>query len=1204
MRLSKIKLSGFKSFVDATTVTFPSNLMGIVGPNGCGKSNIIDAIRWVLGESSAKTLRGDSMADVIFNGSSGRKPVSQASIELVFDNSDGTLTGAYAQYSEISVRRILARDGTSNYFLNGARCRRKDITHILLGTGVGSNGYSIIEQGMISRVVEAKPDELRGFLEEAAGISKYKERRRETEHRIRHTRENLERLGDLREEIEKQLAHLKRQASAATRYKELKSEQRKVHAELLALRLKALRAELAEQEGALAEKQQAFEAALAAQRTLEMDTEQLRAELGERHETLNGVQGEYYRVGAEIARLEQSIQHRKDLIKRQREDLETTEQQLEEIRAHIANDQLELEQLDHALEALSPELDQAVSDRQASEELLAEAESAMERARERWEQLARDLSNSEGAARVEEARLEQLGAQRDRVLRETDKQSAERAALDMDAPGLRLEQLVADEETLKGSCADAARALDGVWHQIQELREQDQNVSTRLHQLREELQNDRGRLASLEALQEAAIGQTTQQVGRWLEHAPLADRRSLGQRLVVDAGWDRAVETVLGSYLQAVTVDALDAVTDTLGELTEGGLALIEELDAATDSESADAGRSANADAERSASADAERSAGSETRDSFTGVESPVGWLADHVRGPAAARPLLTGVRTAESLRAAIVLRDRLGPSQSVVTREGFWIGRTWLRINRSDDPEVGVIARAEEISRLQAKIQVTSAAGEEAARALTETRARLEQLEEDRKSAQIESTRRQQLHTDARAKLEAARTELEQIRNRAAALDRSLDELRAEQRVVDDKLEQSRHNQEEASLRLEELREQRAQLEEERDRHQSVLAEARARAEHDRQAAHELALKVESRRHSKESASAALARVEGQQQHLLKRRDELRTRLEGATDPLAEDESKLASLAEARASVESRLAEARTAAEQTEDQLRELEQRRSHAQQAVSEAREGADSVRLGVREAQVRSETVAEQFRETGFDLEQIIGDLEEGANAEAWHETLDRLERRIQRLGPINLAAIDEFQQQSERKTYLDAQYADLTEALETLENAIRKIDKETRSRFKDTFDRANQGFQRLFPRLFGGGHAYLELDGEDLLESGVAVMARPPGKRNSTIHLLSGGEKALTAVALVFSIFELNPAPFCLLDEVDAPLDEANVGRFSDIVREMSEQVQFVIITHNKTTMESMHQLAGVTMNEPGVSRLVAVDLDEAVKLAAM
>ncbi len=1169
MRLSKIKLAGFKSFVDATTITFPSNLMGIVGPNGCGKSNVIDAIRWVLGESSAKTLRGDSMTDVIFNGSSGRKPVSQASIELVFDNSDGSVTGAYAQYTEIAVRRVLTRDGNSQYWLNGSRCRRKDILHILLGTGLGTNGYSIIEQGMISRIVEAKPDELRGFLEEAAGISKYKERRRETEHRIRHTRDNLERLGDLREEIEKQLSHLQRQATAAAKYKELKSEERRVHAELLALRLRALGAELEAQEAALAQKKAALEAALDAQRGMEQESERLRATLGERNEAMNAVQGDYYRVGAELARLEQSIQHRKDLIKRQREDLETTEQQLEEIRSHIADDELELEQLDHALEALSPELEQAVDNRQASEERLAEAESAMEAWRERWEQGASQFSNTESAARVEEARLEQLTAQRDRLQRDLDKQASERERIDLEEPERRLEQLFGHEESLKAACADAARSLDGVWQRIQELREQDKRTSAELHELREMLQNDRGRLASLEALQEAALGETTKQVGRWLESASLADRRSLAERLVVDAGWDRAVETVLGSCLQAVSVDALEAVAESLTGLTEGGLALLEESEGPAPAGAAGAG-----------------------------------WLAAHVRAPASARGLLAGVRTAESLQAAVAMRSTLAESESIVTRDGFWIGRNWLRINRSDDPEVGVIVRGEEISRLKEKIEATAGHVEEVAEQLAETRVRLEQLEEARKEAQSESTRRQQLHAEARTKLESARAELEQVRNRAAALDRSIEELRVERLTGEQKLEESHVRREQAAAQQEELAGIRAQLEHEREHHQSVLSEARARAEHDRQAAHDLALKVESRRHSKESASAALARVQAQQEHLLKRRDELHGRLEGAVEPLAEDEARLGTLAEERATVEARLAEARTAAEQTDAELRELEQRRSQAQQSVGEARDAADAVRLTVREAQVRSETVAEQFRETEFELEQILAELPEDAEPSQWHESLERIERRIQRLGAINLAAIDEFEQQSERKKYLDAQYADLTEALETLENAIRKIDRETRTRFKDTFERANQGLQRLFPRLFGGGHAYLELEGEDLLEAGVAIMARPPGKRNSTIHLLSGGEKALTAVALVFSIFELNPAPFCLLDEVDAPLDDANVGRFCDIVREMSEQVQFVIITHNKTTMETVHQLTGVTMHEPGVSRLVAVDLDEAVKMAAM
>ncbi|HEX7079662.1 MAG TPA: chromosome segregation protein SMC [Gammaproteobacteria bacterium] len=1169
MRLSKIKLAGFKTFVDPTTIKFPSNLMGIVGPNGCGKSNVIDAIRWVLGETSAKTLRGDSMADVIFNGSSTRKPVGQASVELVFDNSDRTITGAYADYAEVAVRRVVSRDGTSQYYLNGGRCRRKDITHILLGTGLGSNGYSIIEQGMISRLVEAKPEELRAFLEEAAGISKYKERRRETEHRIRHTRENLERLADLRDEIEKQLSHLQRQARAAERYKELKSEQRRVTAELLALRLKTLREEVAEQDRVLAERREALDAALAAERDAESASEQLRHELAERGEALNAVQGDYYRVGAEIARLEQSIRHRKDLMRRQREDLDSTEQQLEEIRSHVANDQLELEQLELALEELNPGLEEAKANRAASEEALRRAEGAMEAWREQWERAARETSNVESAAQVEEARLEQLTSQRDRLIKELERQNGERSALSFEQIEERLERLIAEEETQQSACAESSRVLDAVWQQIQQLRQQDKEISAHLDELRAQLQNDRGRLASLEALQEAALGGTPKEADGWLENVPIADRRYLAERLVVEPGWERAVETVLGGYLQAVSVQALDVVADRLANLSEGGIVLLEEAQPLPPP------------------------AAGEPR-----------WLADLVKAPPAARSLLAGVRVAPSLEAAFAIRRELADGESVVTPEGIWLGRHYLRINRSDDPELGVIARGEEIARLKMQTGTTAARADDVARALAETRSRLEQLEEARKQAQVESTERQQRHTEIKTQLESARAELEQARGRAEALDRTIAELEAERDTLDAKLEGCRARREEAARALEALAEQRAGLEQERDRHQAVLAEARERAEHDRQRAQELAIKVESRRNSKESASAALARVQSQQQHLLKRRDELRSQLEAAVEPLSEEEGTLGRLLDERGAVETRLAEARTGVEALDTRLREVEDRRNAAHRAVADARDAADNVRLAAREAQVRLETVAEQFEETGFELDAILAELPESASTEEWHESLESLERKIQRLGAINLAAIDEFQEQSERKKYLDAQFADLTEALETLENAIRKIDRETRSRFKETFDNANQGLGRLFPRLFGGGHAYLELDGEDLLDSGVTVMARPPGKRNSTIHLLSGGEKALTAVALVFSIFELNPAPFCLLDEVDAPLDDANVGRFSEIVKEMSDQVQFVLITHNKTTMEAMHQLSGVTMNEPGVSRLVAVDLDEAVRLAAM
>jgi chromosome segregation protein len=1167
LRLSKIKLAGFKTFVDSTTIKFPSNLMGIVGPNGCGKSNIIDGIRWVLGEGSAKTLRGDSMVDVIFNGSSTRKPVGVASIELTFDNSDGTITGAFAGYNEVSVRRVVSRDGTSQYYLNNTRGRRKDITHILLGTGVGSHGYSIIEQGMISRLVEAKPEELRAFLEEAAGISKYKERRRETEHRIHHTRENLERLKDLREEIEKQLTHLQKQAKDAERYKNLKTEQRKVNAELLALRLKALRGEVAEHEHALREKQIALEAAVAAQRSAETSIEKLRVELAERNERFSAVQGSYYKVGAEIARLEQSLQHRKELIQRQTEDLQSTDSQVAEINAHIASDQVELEALERVLGELGPGLEQAYAEQRSSQQHLELAEQAMEQARAQWERLNEELATAEHAIEVEDTRLEQLAAQGQRLEKEQQKHLDERQALSFADAEQRLEALIGNEERLAAACENAARALETVWAQIQQLREQETRVSTHLDQLREGLQSDRGRLTSLEALQEAALGKSTEQVNRWLQAQTLDERRRLAQDLVVEAGWERAVETVLGPYLQAVGIQSIDAVAGSLAELTEGGLTLVETDGVAAEPAAHDA-------------------------------------LLAHMKAPAAVASLLLGVRVAESTAEAIARRAELADGESFVTREGVWAGRRWLRMNRSDDPQVGVIARGDEIKRLRDSTQTAARRSEEVAKALADTRFQLERLEEARSQAQAEAARRQELFADTKAKLGASRTELDQARQRASALDRALADLSTEQQAFVTAVDESKARRASAASRRDDLAATREGFEQQRREHQERVAAARARAEQHREEAQAIAIKVESRRSSRESASAALLRVQGQLAHLSKRRQELNAEIATAAAPLQTDEQTLITKLDERLVVEADLGKARQAMDDIDAQLRETEQQRNERQQSVNEIRELADNVRLAVRESQVRAETVNEQFAATGFLLDEITLGLPADATAAVWNETFESLERKIQRLGAINLAAIDEFQEQSERKKYLDAQFADLTEALETLENAIRKIDRETRTRFKETFDKANQGLGRLFPRLFGGGHAYLEMDGEDVLEAGVTIMARPPGKKNSTIHLLSGGEKALTAVALVFSIFELNPAPFCLLDEVDAPLDDANVGRFSDIVKEMSERVQFVLITHNKTTMETMHQLTGVTMQEPGVSRMVAVDIDEAVKLAAM
>jgi chromosome segregation protein len=1168
MRLSKIKLVGFKSFVDSTTIKFPSNLIGIVGPNGCGKSNIIDGIRWVLGEGSAKTLRGDSMADVIFNGSGGRKPVGIASIELTFDNADGTITGPYAGYSEVSVRRTLERDGTSLYYLNNGRCRRKDITQILLGTGLGVHGgYSIIEQGMISRLVEAKPDDMRAFLEEAAGISKYKERRRETEHRIQHTRDNLARLTDLREEIDKQLVHLQKQAKDAERYKAAKSEQRRVGAELLALRLTAHRAEVHEQERLLAERQLALEAAITAQGSAEAAIEKLRVALADRSEHFNGVQGNYYRIGAEIARLEQSVQHRKELSQRQAEDLRETETQIDEIQSHIASDEIELAQLDQVLGELAPGLEQAHELQRTSQQELEDAERALEQWRERSLELAEELSAAERSIGVEETLSEQLEVQRERLEKERTKHAKERAALSSADVEARLDTLVANEERLAAACEEASRTLETIAHQIQQLREQERKTSLDLNQLRAQLENDRVKLASLEALQEVALGTSSEQVSGWLDAQELSERHRLAEDLVVEPGWERAVETVLGPYLQAVTIDSIDEVAQRLPELTGGGLSLLE----------------------------SGGSAGGEARDDA---------LLARVRGPAGAAPLLAGVLVADSLETALARRGRLAPGESLITRDGYWVGPRWIRISSSDDPQVGVIARGEEIKRLREAVEGGAQRIEEVTKALAESRTELDRLEDSREPAQTEATRRQQTHAEAKTALGTCRAELEQVRTRSAALERAIVDLDAERAALASAVDENRMRSAQTVDRRRELVAARERSDEQRRELQERVARARAKAQQQREAAQTIAIRVESRRSSKESASAALTRVQGQLAYLRKRQSDLQSAIKGAAEPLAAEEQTLVVKLDERLVVEAELSRARTASDEIDGQLREAERQRTSLQQNVNELRDAADQVKLTLREAQVRAETVAEQFAETGFVLDDVVAALPSDATPAVWHETFEQLERRIQRLGAINLAAIDELKEHSERKTYLDAQHADLTEALETLENAIRRIDRETRTRFKETFDKANQGLGRLFPRLFGGGHAYLELDGDDILAAGVTVMARPPGKKNSTIHLLSGGEKALTAVALVFSIFELNPAPFCLLDEVDAPLDDANVGRFSEIVREMSEHVQFVIITHNKTTMEAMHQLAGVTMQEPGVSRMVAVDIDEAVRLAAM
>jgi chromosome segregation protein len=1167
MRLTKLKIAGFKSFVDPTTVTFPSSLTGVVGPNGCGKSNIIDAVRWVMGEISAKHLRGDSMADVIFNGSSSRKPLGNASVELVFDNSEGKIGGPYANYNEVALRRAVSRDGSSDYFINGLKVRRKDITQLFLGTGLGSRSYAIIEQGMISRIIEARPDDLRAFLEEAAGISRYKERRRETESRIGHTRENLDRLNDLREEVEKQIRHLQRQAATARRYQTLKEDERKLFAELLVLRLQSLDVEAGTRDAAASGCETAMQSVLADLREAEARIERIRADQSSKTDALSAIQARFYEAGAEVTRIEQGIEYTRELRQRQRSDLEQIDAQAADLARVVQLDRVQLESLQLELSTMVPALDAAHDQERIASLALESSEHALASWQQSWDKHAQAVASGQRETQVERARIEQLESQQRRLLQQQQRLETERTAFAQLQPPEALETLSERADTARSVGEKAAAELQSLLTEISATRDREREQSQGLNTLRTRLQKAQGEQVSTEALQQAALGKASGKVTQWLKSQSLDRQPRVAQQLRVDKGWERAVETVLGAYLEAVCVDGLDSVTDLLSSFDGGYLAVVSTTE------------------------------GSNTvRDAAS--------LQAKVQGTSVLASVLSSVYTAESLAEALKLRRQLKVGESVVTRDGIWLGNDWLRVSRDADPHAGVIEREETLREIRGQVVALENEVQEFQRRLDDTRERVREHEDRRERLQTDVNRLHREHLDRRAELNSAQARTAEAARRLGLLETELADVHAELSRSENELRESRGRMETAIDALAALEPQRMDLEQERERMRAALSDARAAAAAAQQHARELAVQVESRRSSHASLITTLARLEKQLEDLSVRQLELAAQLADGEAPLAEAQVQLERELQLRAGVEAELRAARIASDELDALLREHDAERMAVDQRLQAARTSLDEARLAAQQVRVRRESVAEQLTATNYEFGALAAQIAPEATVEVWESQLEETKGKIERLGQVNLAAIGEFKEQSERKEYLDRQCKDLTDALETLESAMRKIDRETRTRFQDTFDRVNAGLKEKFPRLFGGGHAYLELTGEESTAAGVSVMARPPGKRNSTISQLSGGEKALTAVALVFAIFDLNPAPFCLLDEVDAPLDENNVGRFCDIVREMSRSVQFIFITHNKSTMEMASQLVGVTMNEPGVSRLVSVDVDEAVRMAAM
>ncbi|MDT8398717.1 MAG: chromosome segregation protein SMC [Pseudomonadales bacterium] len=1173
MRLKSIKLAGFKSFVDPTTVNFPSNLCAVVGPNGCGKSNIIDAVRWVMGESSAKNLRGEQMTDVIFNGSSNRKPVGQASVELIFDNSDRKITGEYASFNEISVRRMVTSDAQSSYMLNGTRCRRRDITDIFLGTGLGPRSYSIIEQGMVTRLIESKPEELRVFIEEAAGISKYKERRRETESRIKRTRENLERLTDIRDELERQLQHLQRQAKAAEKYREYKQQERDASAQLNALRWQALDTEVGNGQQVIASLEVKLEASIAGQRSLDAQIEQLRADNADGNEVYQEVQASFYGLGSEIARIEQSIEYQKQRRQQLEEDLRLTSDGLERSQQELQHDRDRIRALEDELSDVAPGLELARTREEASAAAQELAEQTMSSWQQEWDQFNTLSAAAMRNAEMEQQRISHLENIVERGMQRKQKLEAEKQSLLAEPEEEQIAVLDESILLLAEQQDAAAAASDTRTDDIEETRNLLKTLAANLAQERSKVHSLQGRMASLEALQQAALGKKQGSAGiAWLSRNKLDQNPRLVDDLKVVAGWEQAVETVLGEHLQAVCVNGLEPLLAALDSFSDGHLSLLDTSQTAIEF---------RADGELAGHA-----------------------LLSKIKNPALVSGLLAGIYCAENLSEAMSWRSQLQAHESLVTREGIWLGKDWLRLARGFDEKAGMIQRQEELSLLDQEIERAQAGVDELAAQQEEQQQKLHVREREKEELLQELGHLNRQIAERNAERAACLQKIEQVSERRKRLTQELAELARQVETEKANIAGSRVGLQQALDGMAADTVRREELLRRRDEHRSLLDQNRQQARHDKDQTHQLALRHQTLLAQISSLNTALERVNAQVASHESRQKQLLGALAQVDEPLPGLQRNLEEKLTARLEVEARLTASKSRVDAIDHEIRTFERQRQEAQEATQSIRDRLVSQRLGLEGASVKRSALSQQLAESGYDLETVVANLAEDFTQELCERELESLSGRIQRLGPINLAAIDEYATQSERKVYLDSQNDDLEKALATLENAIRKIDKETRTRFKETFDKINSSLQDLFPKVFGGGHAYLDLMGDDLLDTGVAIMARPPGKKNSTIHLLSGGEKAMTAIALVFSIFHLNPSPFCMLDEVDAPLDDANVGRYTRLVQEMSSVVQFIFITHNRITMEAANQLLGVTMHEPGVSRLVAVDVEEAAELAAM
>jgi chromosome segregation protein len=1165
LRLSHIKLAGFKSFVDPTHIALPGQIVGIVGPNGCGKSNVIDALRWVLGESRASALRGESMQDVIFNGSAKRKAISRASVELIFDNSLGKAAGQWSSYAEVSIKRVLQRDGDSSYHINNQHVRRKDITDIFLGTGLGARAYAIIEQGMISRIIEARPEELRVFLEEAAGVSKYRDRRRETELRIADTRENLLRVDDILLELTKQLSHLAEQAEVASKYHELQGKSVVTQHLLWLVNQQEADARRLRFAQALEKNTTELEAETAALRDLESQLERSRSEHYALADALHARQGELYVINAEVARLEQHLTHLNDQRLRLTHQLGNGEQQMNQQRGQLQGVQALLEHWQQQQQAGAVKMEDCAQRAETEAQRLPQGEKLARDAQEQQNTVQRELL-------VQQQQLQLAASQREHIQRNLQQLDGRRT------------RLLQEQSNLPQTNNTALTQLQ---QQLSELEEERNAAQQELEQLQQQLPAaDAARRDGRDSVQrlERSVAQVDAKLGalrqlqqridnddnlkRWLGKYQLDKLPRLWQSISIEAGWEDALEAVLRERLNAIALPDLQA-TASWSDAPPGKLALF--------------------------AADGVRAIAGPTDNALSPLVQFV--VCRELQAAPVIADWLAGVYTAANLAQALSLRERLPAGAWLVTPQGHLVGTHSVLFHAPDSQLHGVLARQREIERLQQEEQVQIAALEQGREnaAIAEENYRLIEMRIAPLRAAGEGMQQRQ-HSMQMQMLKLTQTH-ERSQERATQIARELQEL------LDDTASEQ-HQLEEIAERSEILQEKimLQQAASEQCRQHSVLQESALREQRERvqQSQHELqearffcktcTEKISDLGHNLHQIELTLAQLE---QVMANNREELAQMAADGSQQL------LQAALQQRQQREQTLAEARNLLEHATLNMHQLEQGRLSCEQKLHPLRDRGSELLLKEQEARLYYGQWAEQLRDV--DVTGLLP-LLEGAKAPTLQTELNRLNNAIAALGAVNLAALEELQTAQERKTYLDAQARDLNEAMETLESAIRRIDKESRDLLMATYDDVNRHLGELFPVLFGGGEARLVLTGDEILDSGVQVMAQPPGKKNSSIHLMSGGEKALTAIALVFSLFQLNPAPFCLLDEVDAPLDDTNTERLCKLIKKMAQHTQFIFISHNKLTMELAQQLIGVTMQERGVSRVVAVDIEEALRIS--